>query len=101
MMRIFQRPWRACLVALSLMGLFAVSPLHAQEASASGEVRRVDAAGGKVTLIHGAIPDLQLPAMTLVYQASSALLQGLQPGDKVNFVARRENNGYVITAISK
>jgi len=96
-----QRPWRAVLLALSLMAVLAGGRLHAQEASATGEVRRVDAAGGKVTLMHGAIADLQLPAMTLVYRAPPALLQSLQAGDKVTFSARRENDTYVITAISK
>jgi len=95
------RPWRACLAMLSLLAGLIAAPAKAQDARAAGEVRRVDAAGGKVTLIHGAIPDLQLPAMTLVYQAPSALLQGLRPGDKVTFSARRQNNHYVITAISK
>jgi len=97
----FQRPWRIVLAILSLMGVVALSQAQAQEASAAGEVRRVDAAGGKVTLIHGAIPDLQLPAMTLVYRAAPALLQGLQPGDKVTFSAKRANEQYEITAISK
>jgi len=101
MLRIFQRPWRMVLALLSLVGLVTLSQVQAQEASAAGEVRRVDAAGGKVTLIHGAIPDLQLPAMTLVYRAAPALLQGLQPGDKVTFSAKRANDQYEITAISK
>jgi len=92
---------RVCLALLSLVGVLTGIPAQAQDASATGEVRRVDAVGGKVTLMHGAIADLQLPAMTLVYQAPPTLLQGLQPGDKVTFVARRQNNHYVITAISK
>jgi len=100
-MPLLRRPWRVCLAFLSLIGTLAADPVKAQDASAAGEVRRVDVAGGKVTLMHGAIADLQLPAMTLVYQAPPALLQGLQPGDKVTFVARRQNNHYVITAISK
>jgi len=95
------KPVRICLASVSLIGMLVAGSVNAQQASASGEVRRVDAAGGKVTLIHGAIPDLQLPAMTLVYQAPPALLQGLQPGDKVSFSARRQDNNYVITAISK
>jgi len=95
------RSRRTFLAVLCLLGGLTAVSVHAQDARASGEVRRVDVAGGKITLIHGAIPDLQLPAMTLVYQAPSALLQGLRPGDKVMFSARRQNNNYVITAISK
>lgn len=73
----------------------------AQEASASGEVRRVDAVAGKVTIKHGAIAALELPAMTLVYQADPALLAGIKPGDKITFTAKREGGNYVVTAIKK
>ncbi|OZI41843.1 copper-binding protein [Bordetella genomosp. 4] len=69
-------------------------------ATASGEVRRVDAAAGKVAIKHDAISDLELPAMTLVYQASPALLANIKPGDRVRFTAARQNGKYVVTAIS-
>ncbi|UYO94074.1 copper-binding protein [Pollutimonas sp. M17] len=91
---------RALAAALALTSFYSVSA-QAQEASASGEVRRVDAAAGKVTIKHGAISDLQLPAMTLVYRIDPALLAGIQPGDKVKFTARREGGQYVIIEISK
>ena len=69
-------------------------------ATASGEVRRVDAAAGKVTIKHGEISELELPAMTLVYQASPALLADIKPGDKVRFTAARQSGQYVVTEIS-
>lgn len=69
-------------------------------ATASGEVRRVDAAAGKVAIKHDAISDLELPAMTLVYQASPALLTNIKPGDRVRFTAARQNSKYIVTAIS-
>lgn len=76
-------------------------PAIAQEATASGEVRRIDAEAGKITIKHGAISDLQLPAMTLVYVIAPDLLVGVQPGDKVKFTAKRADDKYVITKISK
>jgi len=86
-------------------GLAATTAYHAaaiaQEAQASGEVRRVDAAAGKVTIKHGAIADLQLPAMSLVYRASPDLLRDIKPGDKVTFTAKREGDRYVVTKIRK
>lgn len=90
----------AALAALAVTSAYSV-PAVAQEARASGEVRRVNADEGKITLQHGAIKDLGLEAMTLVYKADPSLLAGLQPGDKVKFTARRENGEYVVTAISK
>ncbi|MDS1140161.1 copper-binding protein [Pusillimonas sp. SM2304] len=91
---------QALAAALAFTSFYSVNAV-AQEASASGEVRRVDAEGGKVTIKHGAISDLELPAMTLVYKADPALLAGIKPGDKVKFTAKRENGQYVVTAISK
>jgi len=94
------RAMQALAAALALTSFYSVNAV-AQEASASGEVRRVDTEGGKVTIKHGAISDLELPAMTLVYKIDPALLADIKPGDKVKFTAKRENGQYVVTAISK
>lgn len=93
------------ILAGGLAGVLAASavlvPVQAQTAQAQGEVVRVDVAAGKITLRHGAIPGLDLPAMTLVYRADPALLQGVSPGDKVSFTAQRADNQYLITALKK
>ncbi|HLS42879.1 MAG TPA: copper-binding protein [Paenalcaligenes sp.] len=91
----------AALVGVALSTSAYVSVVQAQEATASGEVRRVDVAAGKITLKHGSIDALQLPGMTLVYNIDPALLEGIQPGDKVRFTAKRENEQYVVTKIQK
>jgi len=80
---------------------WAASQEASATATASGEVRRVDAAGGKVTIKHDKISALDLPAMTLVYRADPALLAGIKPGDKVRFTATRRDGRYVVTEISK
>ena len=100
-MSLSNRGWQQAIAAgLVLISAYSVTAI-AQEASASGEVRRVDAAEGKITIKHGAIADLQLPAMTLVYQIDPALLKGIQAGDKVSFTAKRDNGKYVVTKIKK
>ncbi|HJH24097.1 MAG TPA: copper-binding protein [Paenalcaligenes hominis] len=87
---------------LVLAGTMAVvSSAQAQQGSASGEVRRIDAEAGKITLKHGSIEALQLPAMTLVYLIQMDQLAGIEPGDKVKFTAERRNDQYVIIKISK
>src|SRR5690554_550496 len=91
---------RAIVAALATTSFYSVAAI-AQEATVSGEVRRIDAAAGKITIKHGQIPDLDLTAMTLVYRIDPALLKGIQPGDQVKFTARREAGQYVVTAISK
>ena len=95
-----RRLQQALVAGLALTSGYSVNAV-AQEASASGEVRRVDAAAGKITIKHGAISDLGLPAMTLVYRVDPALLAGIEPGDKVTFTAKREGGQYVITKIEK
>ncbi|HLR77555.1 MAG TPA: copper-binding protein [Burkholderiaceae bacterium] len=95
-----QRIAQAVLAALAVTSFYSVTAI-AQEATASGEVRRIDAQAGKITIKHGQIPALDLTAMTLVYRIDPALLSGIKPGDKVKFTARREAGQYVVVAISK
>jgi len=90
----------ALLAALPVAQAQSAKQGAAATASASGEVRRVDAAGGKVTIKHDKIAALDLPAMTLVYQADPALLAGIKPGDHVRFTATRQGGRYVVTEIS-
>lgn len=86
--------------AVAIASVYSVAAF-AQEGTSSGEVRRVDAAAGKITIKAGAIAELQLPAMILVYRISPDLLKGIKPGDKVTFTAKREGGNYVVTKISK
>ncbi|MFA7669309.1 MAG: copper-binding protein [Burkholderiaceae bacterium] len=90
----------AAAVALAASACYSTAAL-AQEGSGSGEIRRIDAAAGKVTIKHGPISALDLPAITLVYMIEVDLLADLQPGDKVKFTARRVNGQYVVVSISK
>ena len=88
-------------IATAMAVVSLATPLaFAQQADASGEVRRVDPAAGKVTIKHDAIKALDLPAMTLVYEADPALLAKIKAGDKVKFTAERKDGKYVVTAIS-
>ncbi|CAB3666686.1 MULTISPECIES: copper-binding protein [Achromobacter] len=88
-------------VATAMAVVTLATPLaFAQQADASGEVRRVDPAAGKVTIKHDEIKALDLPAMTLVYDADPALLAKIKAGDKVRFTATRKDGKYVVTAIT-
>ena len=65
-----------------------------------GEVRKVDSDQGTVTLRHGAIANLGMPAMTMVFTAADPkLLTGLAPGNKVRFRADRPHGSLTVTAI--
>ena len=90
----------AAVMGLSVLAVAAVGSAQ-DEASARGEVRRLDASKGTITIKHGAISDLNLPAMTLVYEAEPVLLEGVQPGDQVRFKVRHENNTYRVIELKK
>ncbi len=60
-----------------------------------GEVRNINQESGKITLKHGAIKNLDMPGMTMVFKAKDpAELDKLQAGDKVRFKAEK-NNGAI------
>ena len=85
----------ATLAATALLSLAA----HAQ--SVDGEVKRIDPDSGKVTLKHGEIKNLDMPAMQMSFRlADPAWLKTLQVGDKVRFDAAKVNGQFTITAIT-
>lgn len=67
-----------------------------------GLVRKVDAAAGKVTLRHGAVPGMGMGAMTMIYRVKDkAMLDGLKAGDKVRFSAEKIDGSYTVTRLEK
>ena len=66
-----------------------------------GEIRKVDRDAGKLTIKHGDIRNLDMPAMTMVFQVKDkATLDKLQAGDKIKFKALSENGNLVATEIA-
>jgi Cu(I)/Ag(I) efflux system protein CusF len=65
-----------------------------------GEVRKVDKDAAKLTIKHGEIKNLDMPAMTMVFQVRDpALLDKVKAGDKVKFRVEKAASGYMVTAI--
>ena len=84
------------------LALGTAAPALAQTPMADGEVRRIDAENGKITLRHGPIKSLQMDTMTMVFRVQSAdMLKGLKVGDKVKFVAERVEGQITITRMEK
>ena len=82
------------LSALTLGALAQALPL------AEGEVRRVDKAGGKISLKHGEIKNLDMPPMSMVFEVKDpALLNKVKVGDKVVFTAAQINGAYTVMSI--
>jgi Cu/Ag efflux protein CusF len=67
---------------------------------ADGEVRKIDKDAKKITLKHGELKSLDMPAMTMVFQVKDgALLEKVKVGDKVKFMAERVSGGYAVAEI--
>lgn len=92
-----------------LAALTIVTPLHAEPVTApaaqtlvmtDGVVRRVDPANGKLTLRHGPIINLDMPAMTMVFRVQPPeLMNTLKVGDAVKFHAESIDGVLTVTAI--
>ena len=66
----------------------------------AGEVRKIDKDAKKITLKHGEIKNLDMPAMTMVFQVKDpALLDKVKAGDKVKFKAEKVGGGIAVTEI--
>lgn len=67
-----------------------------------GEVRKVDLAAKKITIKHGPIENLEMPAMTMVFQVKDpAMLDQVKAGDKVKFEAQKVSGALTVTRIEK
>jgi Cu/Ag efflux protein CusF len=72
----------------------------AAAALADGEVRKVDKSAGKLTIRHGPLANLDMPAMTMVFQVrDAAMLEQVKAGDKIKFAADRVNGAYTVMQI--
>jgi len=78
----------------------ATGATHASSAMAEGEIRKVDKDAKKITIKHGPLQKLDMPAMTMVFQVSDpAMLERIKAGDKVRFDAEKVGGAYVVTKI--
>ena len=74
---------------------------QAQPAALSeGEVRKVDKAAKKITIKHGPLTNLDMPAMTMVFQVKDPkILEQVKAGDKVKFEAQKLGGAFTVTRI--
>ena len=101
----------ASLIAFSTLGAVYAQAAsdHAGHAMASpsaasaemqmidAQVKKVDKAAGKVTLSHGPLTNLNMPAMTMVLKVSNvAWLDQMKTGDKIRFMAENVNGAITV-----
>ena len=101
----------ASLIAFSTLGAVSAQAAsdHAGHAMASpsaasaemqmidAQVKKVDKAAGKVTLSHGPLTNLNMPAMTMVFRVKDAAwLEQMKEGDKIRFIADNVNGAITV-----
>jgi Cu/Ag efflux protein CusF len=76
----------------------ASSPTATADEMTDAEVRKVDIDAVKITLKHGDIKSLDMPAMTMVFNVrDKAMLGQVKAGDKVKLKAVNEAGKYTVT----
>lgn len=65
-----------------------------------GEIKKIDKDAGKITLKHGPLANLDMPAMTMVFKVQSPeLLNAVKVGDSVKFRAENIKGALTVTKI--
>ena len=78
----------------------AASKAVAPATMTDGEVKKIDSDNGKITIKHGEIKNLDMPAMTMVFRVQDpAVLGKLKVGDKINFAADKIDGKFTVTKI--
>jgi Cu(I)/Ag(I) efflux system protein CusF len=66
-----------------------------------GVVKKVDKKRGKLTLRHGPLANLGMPAMTMIFHVTDpAMLDRVKPGDNIRFRAEQVNGKLTATQIA-
>src|SRR5262245_47569897 len=97
-------------LAAVILAVLLAAPLHAQQpkdhaahhpaALTDGEVRKVDKDAQKITIRHGPIQNLDMPAHTMVFQVKDpTMLDQVKTGDRIRFAAEKVNDAFVLTKI--
>lgn len=79
--------------------LLLTTAVNAQ--SVKGEVKKIDAEQGKITLRHDPIKSLDMGDMTMVFKADPAITKDFKVGDKILFDADRVNGQITVTKMKK
>ena len=69
---------------------------------AEGLVKKVDKPAGKVTIAHGPLLNLSMPAMTMAFNVKDAAwLDQLKEGDRIRFIADNLKGGFTVVQFEK
>ena len=78
----------------------AASGATQASAMSDGEIRKVDKDAKKITIKHGPLQSLDMPAMTMVFEVKDpAMLDQVKASDKVKFQAEKIGGAFTITKL--
>jgi Cu/Ag efflux protein CusF len=63
----------------------------------TGKIKKINAKAGKVTIIHGPLANLDMPAMTMVFRADEAMIANMSVGQDIEFIADRVKGKLTVT----
>ncbi|MEQ1945405.1 copper-binding protein [Mesorhizobium sp. VNQ89] len=79
---------------------FAMTGGASAQEYTKGEITKIDAKQKKLTIKHGELKNLGMPAMTMVFVvADDAMLEKVKPGQAIEFVADRVNGRITVVEI--
>lgn len=86
---------------MDMKGMHGMQESQSQEVhEAQGVVKKIDTAGGLVTIAHGPVATLNWQAMSMTFKVKDkALLEKLEVGKTVNFSFVQQGDDYVVTRL--
>ncbi|CTQ47651.1 MULTISPECIES: copper-binding protein [Stappiaceae] len=92
------------ILTISLAVFLAVAGITSTFATefTKGTVKKIDLKGGKITIIHEELKNLEMPAMTMVFVAKEeGMLSDLSEGSQIEFIADRVAGKLTVIEIKK
>lgn len=78
----------------------ASAPAAADAKLADGTVKKIDKSAGKLTIVHGPLETLGMPAMTMVFRAAEpGMLDQVKAGDKIRFAVEKVGGALTVTSL--
>lgn len=94
---------RKSMMIISALAAMALGvPAIADEVMVKGEVTKIDAEQGKLTIKHDPIKKFDMDAMTMIFKAGEpAMITAVKVGDKVQFHLDKINGQFTVTKLVK
>lgn len=93
----------ACLIPghyeSGMHGPIEVAQVETERTYTKGVVKKIKADKGKVTIIHEELTELNMPAMTMVFEAEVDIISQLSEGQEIEFAVERVKGKLTVTGL--